>query len=122
MADLISERDMELAINTYNDLTLEHPDGGMSEIARLIHNANLFEAMVPAVEAQLADAISEGYQKMPIDKIKWKARASKEYGDALKKAARAAGELGAARLRLKAAENVIEIWRTQNANNRKGHF
>jgi hypothetical protein len=78
--------------------------------------------MILAIEAALADAIAEGYLKMPNDKIKWKARASKEYKEAITKAAFAAGELGAAKLKVTAAESVIRIWQTQNANNRKGHL
>jgi hypothetical protein len=122
MTEIVSDRDVELAIQEFNTLTVVPQGATMSEIGRLIHNKNFFEAMIPAVEAQLADAISEGYQKMPVDKIKWKARASKEFVEALRKAARAEGELGAARLRITAASNVIEIWRTQNANNRRGNL
>jgi len=114
MTEIISDRDIERAIHAYNEAE--------AVIGDLIFNKNFTEAMVQAVEAQLADAISEGYQKIPIDKIKWKARASKEFIDAIRKAAVAEAELGRVRLQLKAAENVIEIWRTQNANNRKGHL
>jgi hypothetical protein len=114
MTDIISDHDVERAIHVYNEMD--------AVIGDLIHNKNLTEALVQVAEARIADAISEGYQKMPIDKIKWKARASKEFTDALKAAARADGELGAARLRIRAAENVIEIWRTQQANNRRAHL
>lgn len=122
MNDIVSDRDVSLAINTYNELTLEPPDGGLSEIGRLVHNDNLFSALVVAVEAELADQFGSADPKLAADKLKWKARAAADYRKALVKAARAAGELASARLRVRAAENVIEIWRTQNANNRRGHL
>lgn len=120
--DIVSDRDVEMAISTFNDLTVIPHGSQMSEIGRLIHNDNLFEAMVGVTESTMADQIADENQKMPVDKIKHKARASKEYLAAVKKAAMAKGELGAARLRVVAATNVIEIWRSQSANNRKGHL
>jgi hypothetical protein len=122
MSNVVSDRDVEIAISTYNELTLEQGPGELSEIGRLVHNDNLFSALVGVVEAELADRIGAGDQKLAADKIKWKARSSVDYRKALVKAARAAGELASARLRVRAAENVIEIWRSQSANNRRGHI
>lgn len=120
MSQVVTDRDVERALGVYDDLTVER-QGGMSEIARLVHNDNLFTALAPVVEAKIADDISTAEPKLAADKVKWKARAHQDYRKALMQAARAAGELANARLRLKGAENTIDVWRTQNANNRRGH-
>jgi hypothetical protein len=120
--NVVSDQDVELAISTFNELTVIPHGAQMSEIGRLIHNDNLFEAMVGVTESTMANQIADENQKLPVDKIKHKARASKEYLAAVRKAAMAKGELGAARLRVVAATNMIEIWRSQSANNRKGHL
>jgi hypothetical protein len=122
MTDVISDDDVDRAISVFNDLTVVQQGAQMSEIGRLVHNDNLYEAMVGVTEATMFDQVAEAYQKMPVDKMKAKARSSKEYIAAIKKAAMAKGELAAARMRVTAATNVIEIWRTQCSNNRKGHF
>ena len=120
--DIVTDQDVEMALGTYNELTVVRHGEEMSEMARLIHNDNLFSALVSVYEARLADQISTEDPKLAADKVKWKARRHPEFQKILVKAAKAAGELGAARLRIRAAENVIEIWRSQSANNRRGHL
>jgi hypothetical protein len=120
--DIVSDRDVELAISTFDKLTVVQQGAQMSEIGRLIHNDNFFDAMVGVTEATMIDQTAEAYLKITDTKMKAKARSSKEYIEAIKKAARAKGELGAARMRVVAATNVIEIWRSQCANNRRGNI
>lgn len=120
--NVISDDDVDRAINVFNELTIVYDGAQMSEIGRLVHNDNFHEAMVQVVEATMLDQTFEGYVKIPVDKAKAKARSSKEYVAAIRKAAMAKGELAAARLRVEAAKNVIEIWRSQQANNRKGNL
>lgn len=122
MSDVIDDRDLERAICVFNDLTVVQQGAELSEIGRLVHNDNFHEEMLKVVEATMMDTIFEGYQKIPVDKAKAKARSSKEYVAAIKKSAVAKGMLAQARLSVEAAKNVIEIWRTQQANNRKGHL
>jgi hypothetical protein len=121
LSDIVTDRDVERALGVFSDLTAPRHDGS-TEIGILIRNNNFYEALVPVAEAKLAEAISSREPKLAADKIKWQARASSEFHKAIGQAARAAGELGSARLRLKWAENVIEIWRSQGANNRRGHM
>ena len=122
MSDIVTDRDVERAIGVFNELTVIQQGAQMSEIGRLIHNDNLYEAMVGVTEATMADQFANENPKLPVDKVKAKARSSKEYIDAIKKASRAKGELGSARMRVTAASNIVEIWRTQCSNNRKGHL
>lgn len=121
MSNIVTDRDVERALGTFSDLTAPRQDGS-TEIGVLIRNDNFYAALVPVAEAKLAEVISDNEPKLAADKVKWKARASAEYHKAIGQAARAAGELGSARLRLKWAENVIEIWRSQGANNRRGNL
>jgi hypothetical protein len=121
VADIVTDRDVERALHVFSDLTAPRQDGS-TEIGVLIRNNNLYAALVAVAEAKIAETISASDPKLAADKIKWRSRASPEYHKALVLAARAEGELGSARLRLKGAENIIEIWRSQSANNRRGHM
>jgi hypothetical protein len=122
MTDVISDDDVDRAIGVFNDLTVVRLGAELSEIGRLVHNDNLYDAMVGVTEATMIDHTAEGYVKITDTKMKAKARSSKEYIAAIKKAAVAKGMLAQARMSVEAAKNVIEIWRSQQANNRKGHL
>jgi hypothetical protein len=114
---MISDNDVEDAILWM--ASVSEPGG---EMVRTIYRARLAEGMILAVEADLATGVIKGDPKLAADKVKWEARATEKYLKAIKEDADAQANLEALRNRFKAETLKIEIWRTQSANDRKGHL